>query len=134
VIKVNGLAAGKGVIVCRDRQDVDRAIFQIFVERRYGSAADSALVEERLDGDEISIHAITDGTNVVYLPTSQDHKKLYGDDRPQNPNTGGMGAIAPVPWVTADDLDLIDRTIIRPILPVSATRAIRSRDACTPDS
>ncbi len=116
VIKVDGLAAGKGVYVCHTQEDVDRATFQIFIDRRHGSAGDSVIVEERLRGEEISVHAITDGTNVVYLPTSQDHKKLYGDDRPLNPNTGGMGAIAPVPWVTADDLAIIDRTIVRPIL------------------
>jgi len=114
VIKADGLARGKGVFVCHEIKEVDRAVEGIFVQKQFGRAGDLALVEEFILGEEVSIHVLTDGTNVVFLPSSQDHKPLREND--EGPNTGGMGAIAPVPWLTQEHLKTIEETIIRPTL------------------
>ncbi|MCL5984948.1 MAG: phosphoribosylamine--glycine ligase [Actinobacteria bacterium] len=99
VIKVDGLAAGKGVIICQDIASARSEIRNIFNNNAFGSAGDNILLEEHLTGQEISILAIASGTDFIILPPSQDHKRIYDGDR--GPNTGGMGAYAPVPFVSA---------------------------------
>lgn len=94
VIKASGLAAGKGVIVCETIDDADRAIEDMLDGDRFGDAGQEVLVEEYMEGEELSIFAITDGKSFVVLPGLQDHKRLLDGDR--GPNTGGMGAYAPV--------------------------------------
>lgn len=94
VVKASGLAAGKGAIVCRDRAETDEALDACFVRREFGAAADEVVVEELLDGEEVSLIAITDGEDLVPLLPSQDHKRALDGD--EGPNTGGMGAYAPV--------------------------------------
>ncbi len=111
VIKFDGLAGGKGVFVCGHTQNALAALDEL--SRKYGDAA-RLVIEEKLDGDEISVIGFTDGRDIFLLPPSQDHKQLLDGDR--GPNTGGMGAFCPVPgW--HDDLQReIESKIIRPTL------------------
>jgi phosphoribosylamine--glycine ligase len=94
VIKASGLASGKGVIVCRTLTEADSAIEDILEGNRFGDAGAEVLVEEFMEGEELSVFALTDGTSFVLLPALQDHKRLWDNDL--GPNTGGMGAYAPV--------------------------------------
>ena len=94
VIKASGLASGKGVIICNTLQEADRAIEEILEGNRFGAAGAEVLVEEFMEGEELSVFAITDGDSFVVLPGLQDHKRLLDGDR--GPNTGGMGAYLPV--------------------------------------
>ena len=98
VIKADGLAAGKGVILCHKLEEAQAALDQIMVKRAFGGAGNRVVVEEFLSGEEASFLAFTDGETVLPLPTSQDHKPIYDND--QGPNTGGMGAYSPAPVVT----------------------------------
>ncbi len=114
VVKADGLAAGKGVVIANDAEQSDRAIDEMLLEHRFGEAGHRVVVEEFLQGEEVSVHAVCAGENALVLPSSQDHKRAYDGDR--GPNTGGMGAIAPVPWVEAAALARVEREIIRPVL------------------
>lgn len=98
VVKADGLAAGKGVFVCRKEEEALGAIEQIMIKRSFGKAGDVILVEECLEGEEASFLAITDGETVIPFPPAQDHKAVYDGDN--GPNTGGMGAYSPAPVVT----------------------------------
>ena len=120
VIKADGLAAGKGVIIAPTREDAASAVRAMLVERVFGAAGTSVLVEEFLDGEEASILALTDGERVALLPSSQDHKRIFDGDR--GPNTGGMGAYSPAPVVTPDLLPAIRDRILLP-----AVRELRRR-------
>ena len=97
VIKADGLAAGKGVILCQKLEEAQAALDQIMVKRAFGGAGNRVVVEEFLSGEEASFLAFTDGETVLPLPTSQDHKSVFDNDR--GPNTGGMGAYSPAPVV-----------------------------------
>jgi len=111
VVKADGLAAGKGVTVCRSTADAVAAIQAAMVERLFGTAGDRILVEECLDGQEASILAIVDGSTIVPLESSQDHKRAGDEDT--GPNTGGMGAYSPTPVVTGEMMDgIIDRILV----------------------
>ncbi len=110
VVKADGLAAGKGAIVCRTQHDAITAIDRISRKREFGKAGDEMVIEERLDGQEVSVLAITDGRTIVTLPTAQDHKPAYDGD--QGPNTGGMGAYCPTPLVTDEILSWIDEQVL----------------------
>ncbi len=113
VIKASGLAAGKGVIVCESIEDADRTIDDMLEGNRFGAAGAEVLVEEFMEGEELSVFAITDGTAFVLLPGLQDHKRLLDHDA--GPNTGGMGAYVPVsldPWRHDEAVrSVIDRTL-----------------------
>ncbi len=98
VVKADGLAAGKGVIVSRTLDEALAAVDLIMVDKAFGAAGDKLVVEDFLDGEEASFLAFTDGDFVIPLPTSQDHKPIFDHD--QGPNTGGMGAYSPAPVVT----------------------------------
>jgi phosphoribosylamine--glycine ligase len=98
VVKADGLAAGKGVILCSTVDEAQAAVDLIMVKKAFGAAGDRVIVEERLEGEEASFLAFTDGKSIVPLPTSQDHKPVFDGD--QGPNTGGMGAYSPAPVVT----------------------------------
>jgi len=95
VIKADGLAAGKGVMIVHSRDEALDAVRRIMVEKRFGPAGERVIIEEFLEGEEVSVLALCRGTNYFLLPTSQDHKRLLEGDR--GPNTGGMGAYAPYP-------------------------------------
>ena len=112
VVKADGLAAGKGVIVCKTRTDVLDAIDRIMRRKEFGEAGKSVVIEERLDGEEASVLAITDGRTIVTLPPAQDHKAAYDGD--QGPNTGGMGAYCPAPVVDAKAMSWIEEHILVP--------------------
>jgi len=114
VLKADGLAAGKGVIIARDLVSADEAIRTIMIERQFGPAGDCVLIEEFLTGREVSFIVITDGTRVLSLATAMDHKAVFDGD--EGSNTGGMGAISPSPFVGPDLHEEILRTIIRPTI------------------
>jgi phosphoribosylamine--glycine ligase len=97
VVKADGLAAGKGVIVCNTLDQALQAVEIMMVRRDFGSAADRIIIEECLEGDEVSAHAFSDGRTIVPMPFAKDHKRLIDGDI--GPNTGGMGAISPAPFV-----------------------------------
>lgn len=109
-IKADGLALGKGVIICKDMEVADKAIEDMLVKRAFGKAGEKIVIQELLNGIEISLHALCDGKTALLFPTSQDHKRAYDDDK--GPNTGGMGTYCPTPFL--DQMDLIDaeKTII----------------------
>ncbi len=112
VLKANGLAAGKGAVVCQTLEEAERAIDQMMVRRIFGSAGDRLVVMEYLEGEEASIFGFTDGAEIVCLVPSQDHKPVGEGDT--GPNTGGMGAYAPAPVVTPDlEREIVER-IVRP--------------------
>ena len=123
VIKASGLAAGKGVIVCQSLEEADRAIDAMLVQRVFGVAGSEVLVEEFMEGEELSLFAITDGERLCPLEPAQDHKRLLDGDR--GPNTGGMGAYAPVPGITTDVHDGIVDDIMRPTLDALRARGTR---------
>jgi len=114
VVKADGLAAGKGVVVAASLDEAERAIDDMLVARRFGASGSRVVVEEFLEGEEVSVHAMCAGTDAVLFPSSQDHKRAHDGDR--GPNTGGMGAIAPVPWLDADDLEHVRSSIVVPVL------------------
>ena len=97
VVKADGLAAGKGVIVCESEKEAQEALDRVMVRREFGDAGSLVVIEECLKGEEASFLAFTDGKTVLAMPSSQDHKAIYDDD--QGPNTGGMGAYSPAPVV-----------------------------------
>lgn len=112
VIKADGLAAGKGVVVCHKPSDALQAIDRIGWQREFGDAGREMVIEERLDGHEASVLAITDGRTIVSLPACQDHKPAYDGD--QGPNTGGMGAYCPTPLVDDKMMRWIEEHILVP--------------------
>ncbi|MCR5413739.1 MAG: phosphoribosylamine--glycine ligase [Kiritimatiellae bacterium] len=114
VIKADGLAAGKGVVVAETLEQAESAIDDMLVSGKFGIAGAEVLIEEFLHGEECSILAMTDGERAVLLPSSQDHKRIFDGDR--GPNTGGMGAYSPAPVVTEDKLPLIKEKIILPVI------------------
>ncbi|MCG2716011.1 MAG: phosphoribosylamine--glycine ligase, partial [Candidatus Marinimicrobia bacterium] len=114
VIKVDGLAAGKGALIIRNQDDLQQALIEIYEERKFGAAGDSVIVEDFLNGEELSVFAITDGSDYVLLSSAQDHKRIFDGDK--GPNTGGMGAYAPAPLGTSDVLRKVEERIIRPVL------------------
>ena len=112
VVKADGLAAGKGVVVCDHRAEAVDAIRMIAVDRAFGDAGSQVVIEERLVGQEISVLAITDGRTIVTLPAAQDHKLAHDDDT--GPNTGGMGAYSPTPLITPELLARVEEEILVP--------------------
>jgi len=114
VVKADGLAAGKGVIVAMSADEAHRAIEQFLVERTMGAAGNRVVIEEFLEGEEASFIVMADGEHVLPLATSQDHKRLRDGDR--GPNTGGMGAYSPAPVVTPELHARVVREIIQPVL------------------
>jgi phosphoribosylamine--glycine ligase len=114
VVKADGLAAGKGVVVADNELDATTALESLLERGSFSESGRRVVVEQRLDGDELSIMAISDGNTYALLPAAQDHKRLLDGD--QGPNTGGMGAYAPAPLATEDLLAQIRRTVIEPTL------------------
>ena len=114
VIKASGLAAGKGVIVCGSMTEADEAIDDMLLDGTFGAAGSEVLVEEFMEGEELSLFAITDGTAVLPMLPAQDHKRLLDGDR--GPNTGGMGAYAPVSISSAQLLADVEQEILLPTL------------------
>ncbi|HEU5221421.1 MAG TPA: phosphoribosylamine--glycine ligase, partial [Candidatus Nitrosotalea sp.] len=114
VVKADGLAAGKGVIVCNDSTEAIDAINKMLVQKNFGSAGSKIILEERIDGVEASFIALSDGNTAYPMATSQDHKRIHDNDK--GPNTGGMGTYSPTPViddVTANEIqkNVIEKTI-----------------------
>lgn len=114
VVKADGLASGKGAIVCHRREEALDAVRRIARIKEFGRAGDQLVIEERLDGPEASVLAITDGRTLLTLPPAQDHKPAFDGDT--GPNTGGMGAYCPTPMVDAEMLDFVERRVLVPTL------------------
>lgn len=112
VIKASGIAAGKGVLIPETTEEALAAIKEIMVDRAFGNAGDEVVIEEYLEGDELSILCVSDGYSYVYFPPAQDHKRIGENDT--GLNTGGMGAYAPAPLATNSLLSKIEKTILKP--------------------
>ncbi len=114
VVKVDGLAQGKGVMIASDPEEARSALDDAFVQKKFGDAGSQVLLEQFLTGREATVLAITDGTRMHILPTSEDHKQVHDGDK--GPNTGGMGAISPTPVITPRVLDRVRDRILLPLL------------------
>ncbi len=125
VVKADGLAAGKGVVIAGSHAEAAQAIRQMMADKLFGEAGATVLIEEFLHGEELSLHAVTDGKNLVILPGAQDHKRVGEGDT--GPNTGGMGAYAPAPKATPDLLREVKERILVPTLRGLADRGIDYR-------
>ena len=111
VVKADGLAAGKGVIVCNDSGEAISAIDKILVEKSFGTAGSKIILEERIDGIEASYIALSDGKIAIPMATSQDHKRIFNNDK--GPNTGGMGAYSPTPVIDDSMAEQIQKNVIK---------------------
>ena len=111
-VKADGLALGKGVIVCKDMAEADAAIGEVLVKKSFGAAGHRVVIQEKLEGMEISLHAICDGRTARLFPTSQDHKRAFDDDA--GPNTGGMGTYSPTPFLDPTQLAAAQHKIFDP--------------------
>ena len=114
VLKADGLAAGKGVVIAEDRVSAEAAVSAAMRERRFGAAGERLVIEECLSGPEVSFFALTDGMRALPLGSAQDHKRVFDDDR--GPNTGGMGAFAPSPLVDATLRARVMHEIVEPVI------------------
>jgi len=110
VIKADGLAAGKGVVVCNNKNEAEKAIDMILVNKKFGNAGNNIIIEERVDGIEASYIALSDGKIAIPMATSQDHKRIYDYDK--GPNTGGMGAYSPTSVIDGNLSNEIQKKII----------------------
>lgn len=114
VVKADGLAAGKGVVVCEDRAEAAEAVLRMLEGGEFGDAGRNVVMEEFLQGEEVSILAVTDGHTIIALDSSQDHKAAYDGDK--GPNTGGMGAISPSPLISNKLYKQIEKQILVPVV------------------
>lgn len=114
VIKVDGLAAGKGVVIAKTVEEAEAAIEDILDSRIFGDSGSTVIIEDYLEGFEISVHSFCDGEDAVLFPISKDHKRIGENDT--GPNTGGMGTIAPVPTVNEEQIESIRNKIVLPVL------------------
>ena len=130
VVKADGLALGKGVLVCDDLSDAHRAIDEILVSKAFGAAGARIVIQEFLEGTEISLHALCDGKVAKLFPTSQDHKRAL--DRDEGLNTGGMGTYSPTPFLNEAELQQVGRAILDPWLKGCAAEGIDYRGILYP--
>jgi phosphoribosylamine--glycine ligase len=114
VVKADGLAAGKGVIICQTLEEAEAALKTIMAERVFKDAGKKVVIEEFLVGEEASILAVADGKDFLILESSQDHKRIFDND--EGPNTGGMGAYSPAPVVTPARMEEIAAKVIKPVI------------------
>lgn len=129
-VKADGLALGKGVLICRDMAQADAAIAEVLVKKAFGAAGQRTVIQELLEGTEISLHALCDGSSAKLFPTSQDHKRAL--DGGQGPNTGGMGTYSPTPFLTDVHLGLAYNAILAPWLKGCAAEGIDYRGLLYP--
>lgn len=114
VVKADGLAAGKGVMVCKNEAEAKQAVDTIMGEKKFGEAGEKIIIEDCLQGQELSLLAFSDGETILPLVSSQDHKRIFDND--QGPNTGGMGAYAPVSLLDRQSFDKIISEIFQPLI------------------
>jgi phosphoribosylamine--glycine ligase len=125
VVKADGLAAGKGVVIANDYDEALAAVQQSLVHRRFGAAGDVVIIEEFLKGSEVSLLALCDGDTVVPMAPAQDYKRIFAAD--QGPNTGGMGSYCPVPGFEEDATQMVVERIYEPVLAALRARGIEYR-------
>ena len=114
VVKASGLAGGKGVILPKSKDEAHTALKEIMLDKEFGAAGDEVVIEEYLEGEELSFLTFSDGYTIQSLPPAQDHKQIYDGD--QGPNTGGMGCYAPTPVGTQGLIDEVHQTILQPTI------------------
>lgn len=114
VVKASGLAAGKGVFICKNSDEAEEAVSSMMVDGTFGGAGAKIVIEDFMTGEEASIIALTDGKSIFVLESSQDHKRAFDGD--EGPNTGGMGAYSPAPVVTEDVQEQVEREVLVPII------------------
>ena len=114
VVKADGLAGGKGVVVAADRATAEAAVVSAMTDKSFGDAGSRIVLEELLSGPEVSFFVVANGEQYVSLLSAQDHKRIFDDD--QGPNTGGMGAFSPSPLMNAALQSVVERTIVEPVL------------------
>ena len=114
VLKADGLAAGKGVIIAQSLQEAKDALEEMLLESKFGAASEKVIIEQFLRGIELSVFVLTDGENYVVLPEAKDYKRIGEND--EGLNTGGMGAVSPVPFATAKFMELVKTKVIDPTL------------------
>lgn len=122
VVKADGLAAGKGVVVCRTREDAEDALRRIMIEKEFGDSGEKLIIEDCLVGEEASMLAFTDGETVLPMDSAQDHKPVFDND--EGPNTGGMGAYSPAPVVTPEVYRRVHGDILTPMIRGLASEGI----------
>jgi phosphoribosylamine--glycine ligase len=125
VVKADGLAAGKGVLICQDRSEAESAVAACFAQHAFGAAGDVVITEEFLTGAEVSLLVLCDGATAVPLAPAQDYKRIFAGD--QGPNTGGMGSYCPVPGFEARAIDLAMEKIVEPVVASLRRRGISYR-------
>jgi phosphoribosylamine--glycine ligase len=113
-IKASGLAQGKGAVHCSSLEEGTQTLTNLMVKKTLGDAGRSVVIESYLDGPEVSLHALCDAENYVMFPSSQDHKPVFDNDR--GPNTGGMGTVAPLPWVDDMHVRSLGKQVVGPLL------------------
>ena len=114
VIKVNGLARGKGVSIHTNKEEAKNKLQEIFVNKLFGKAGESVVIQSFMNGKEASLFALMNGKEAIYLPKAQDYKPVFDDNR--GPNTGGMGAISPAKHLTEEQMSFVHRRVVTPIL------------------
>jgi phosphoribosylamine--glycine ligase len=113
VLKADGLAAGKGVVICNDLLEAEESLKQMF-DGEFGDAGNTVVIEEFLEGIEVSVFILTDGDGYVVLPEAKDYKRIGEGDT--GPNTGGMGAVSPVPFADSDFMEKVNEQIVKPTI------------------
>src|SRR5687768_7978572 len=129
-VKADGLALGKGVLICRSVEEANRAVDGILLQKSFGAAGASIVIQELLEGPEVSLHAICDGKTAKLFPTSQDHKRALDND--EGLNTGGMGTYSPTPFLTDAEVEKTGRAILNPWLKGCAAEGIDFRGLLYP--
>jgi phosphoribosylamine--glycine ligase len=114
VLKADGLAAGKGVVIARNRDEAEAAITAAMTDRRFGAAGNRLVIEEHLTGPEVSFFVVSDGVRAIAIGTAQDHKRIFDND--EGPNTGGMGAFAPSPLIDEQLRQRVMTEIVEPVI------------------
>jgi phosphoribosylamine--glycine ligase len=114
VLKADGLAAGKGVIIAQTLAEAQTALSEMLLDSKFGAASDKVVIEQFLRGIELSVFVLTDGENYVVLPEAKDYKRIGEND--EGLNTGGMGAVSPVPFATPKFMEVVDQKVIKPTL------------------
>ncbi len=125
VVKADGLAAGKGVLICADAAEAEAAVQACFVAREFGDAGDVVIIEEFLAGSEVSLLVLCDGANAVPLAPAQDYKRIFAGD--EGPNTGGMGSYCPVPGFERRAIDAAMEHVVEPVMAELGARGIAYR-------
>jgi phosphoribosylamine--glycine ligase len=123
VLKADGLAAGKGVIIAQTLEEAKDALKEMLLDAKFGAASDKVVIEQFLRGIELSVFVLTDGEDFVVLPEAKDYKRIREND--EGLNTGGMGAVSPVPFATESFMNLVEKKVIKPTLEGLKAEGIR---------